>query len=57
MKDVPKLGGPDSLFFRAGMGPPGFPPRLPLAGSAASVAPFSAPGVPATTTPKVFAKT
>lgn len=56
MKDVPKLGGPDSLFFRAGMGPPGFPPRLPLAGSAASVAPFSAPGVPATTTPKKTGK-
>ena len=36
MKDVPKLGGPDSLFYRAGVAPgvtgltPGYTPRLPL---------------------------
>ena len=57
MKDVPKLGGPDSLFYRAGMGPPGFPPRLPLPGSTTPAAPFSAPGVQPTTATKVFAKT
>lgn len=56
MKDVPKLGGPDSLFYRAGMGPPGFPPRLPLAGSAAPAAPFSSPGAPATTAQKKTGK-
>ena len=53
-KDVPKLGGPDSLFYRAGMGaggagPGGFP-ALP------SVPPFSAASITPTNTsatPKV----
>jgi len=56
MKDVPKLGGPDSLFYRAGMGPPGFPPRLPLPGSTTPAAPFSAPGVQPTTATKKTGK-
>ena len=48
MKDVPKLGGPDSLFYRAGMGPPGYPSRLPLPGATTQ---FSQPGNPASQTP------
>ena len=37
MKDVPKLGGPDSLFYRAGLeAGSGFPPRLSLTSSVAS---------------------
>lgn len=56
MKDVPKLGGPDSLFYRAGLGPPppGYPARLPLPGAApgSTFSPHS-PAVSSAAPPKV----
>ena len=43
MKDVPKLGGPDSLFYRAGLeAGPGFPPRLSLTSGPVTPGQFSA---------------
>ena len=51
MKDVPKLGGPDSLFYRAGLeAGSGFPPRLGLTSGPVTPGQFpasaAAPGQP-----------
>ena len=54
MKDVPKLGGPDSLFYRAGLGPPppGYPGRLLLPGATPGST-FAPPSVTSPHAPKV----
>ena len=45
MKDVPKLGGPDSLFYRAGLeAGSGFPPRLSLTSGPVTPGQFPASG-------------
>ena len=45
MKDVPKLGGPDSLFYRAGLeAGPGLVPRLSLTSGSVTPGQFPASG-------------